>query len=417
MKNFFNKHTFGATIFVFLFMWLVSLIPIQSDFIDPIGQAISDFELGDIVFSILKRDSMGKLDDRIVLVNTEYKTRKEVGEMIRVINKCHPKAIGIDHFYRNFKDEDGDTVLSNAFKEVKNLVLVTKVEKYNEYKNVWDTLETSNVIFMQNAQTGFANLISDGDAKHKTCRSFTPVEHMATGEKEFALSVKLANFYNPKTTDEFLKRRKTEEFINFKRTISNGNFAAPNGYFIFRKFDLEGEIYPELFKDKIVLLGFMGSDNNPKDIDDMFFTPMNPQFAGKSFVDMYGVVIHANIISMILDKDYINVVPRWVTNIVAIIICFLNAALFSKIMKNMENWYDALTKLLQLIQTLIVVGLVVYLLYKFNLKIDLTLTTVAIVLVGDLLEIYYAVIVNIFQHRKLIINKINPFKNKFNSIK
>ena len=63
-------------------------------------------------------------------------------------------------------------------------------------------------------------------------------------------------------------------------------------------------------KDKIVLLGFMGINLNDKTFEDIFFTPLNERYAGKSFPDMYGVVIQANIISMILNKKYINTMPQ-----------------------------------------------------------------------------------------------------------
>ena len=53
------------------------------------------------------------------------------------------------------------------------------------------------------------------------------------------------------------------------------------------------------------------------------FHPMNPVFSGKSFPDMYGIVIHANILSMILSDQYINMASKNMSYVYAFIITFL----------------------------------------------------------------------------------------------
>ena len=68
---------------------------------------------------------------------------------------------------------------------------------------------------------------------------------------------------------------------------------------------------------------------------------------------MFGVVVHANIISMILKEDYVEQMADWQEVVMAIILCLLNVALFSLINTNLPLWYDGITKLLQLIQLLL----------------------------------------------------------------
>jgi len=43
---------------------------------------------------------------------------------------------------------------------------------------------------------------------------------------------------------------------------------------------------------------------------------------------MFGVVVHANIVAMILNGDYVGQLSDWSTYAIALIICLLTVALF-----------------------------------------------------------------------------------------
>ncbi len=73
-----------------------------------------------------------------------------------------------------------------------------------------------------------------------------------------------------------------------------------------------------------MLLGFFVK-TPPLVIDDLHFTPLNEIVSGKSFPDMYGVVIHANILSMILSGKY----PRLASAGIAYLFAFLITLLFN----------------------------------------------------------------------------------------
>ena len=46
---------------------------------------------------------------------------------------------------------------------------------------------------------------------------------------------------------------------------------------------------PEIFADKVVLLGYMGNKiDDAFDFEDRFFTPLNEQISGRSVPDMNG---------------------------------------------------------------------------------------------------------------------------------
>ena len=111
---------------------------------------------------------------------------------------------------------------------------------------------------------------------------------------------------------------------------------------------------------------------------------------------MFGAVVHANIVSMILNEDYVDQMAEWEAGVMAIIICLLNVALFSLINTNFPLWYDGVTKLLQLIQILLYSVLMVVILAYSAYKIDVALTLAAVALVGDVYEIYMSVLKNLF---------------------
>ncbi len=43
---------------------------------------------------------------------------------------------------------------------------------------------------------------------------------------------------------------------------------------------------------------------------------------------MFGLVVHANIVSMILDEDPIDTIPEWLKYAIAFLVCIFTVALF-----------------------------------------------------------------------------------------
>ncbi len=146
---------------------------------------------------------------------------------------------------------------------------------------------------------------------------------------------------------------------------------------------------PSLFKDKIVIMGFLGKRFGDPAWEDKFFTPLNKSVAGRANPDMFGPVIHANSVIMILNEDYINQLEEWQKYAIASILCILTVALFKVIDDRLPIWYDALSVIVQIVEILIISGVVVWMFRTSNVKLDLTLAMAVIALVGpcyDLLK-------------------------------
>jgi CHASE2 domain-containing sensor protein len=392
-QDLWSKHNFLCTLFIFAILGVLSSIPIQSDVLNPVESTFDDFELTDIVFSKLRPDTLYKADTNIVLVNIGRLSRAGIAEEINIINKYHPKVIGIDAAFRATKSLEGDTALAHAMADVKNLVLVSGIHQFNKETKQYDTLETSHPMFNRHGLTGFANLIVESDDYYKSCRSFSPRENVR-GQTELAFPVKVAQVYQPDIVKRFLKREKPYEHINFRGNFTSGSFYALDVADIFDP-SMEDALH-ELIKDKIVLMGFMGENFLSRTLEDKLYTPLNENYVGKAHPDMYGVVVHANSISMILREEYINESPVAIEIVIAVMLCFLNVVLFTVIMNHFGDWYDSLTIIWQLMQTCIIMYVVVALFYTFNLKINLTLALAAVLLSSNALELYYHIVLRMY---------------------
>jgi CHASE2 domain-containing sensor protein len=404
-----------ATAFVFLAMWgLFGLTKLNIfNAFDSIGQALSDVELTDYVFSGLRKQP--DVDESIVIINIGYLNRGQIAQQLQILSKYEPKVIGIDSFFDcstglrdtvncpQLKDTMGNLMLSNAIKEAGNVVLVSKVLQQDTLLdgNTFDSLRRSDSIFLDNARAdGFASLETDAAFQDdvKTCRTFNP--EIKVGDKiQRAFSVELAMAYDSAITRKFLSRDNYSEVINYRGNVYD-IFGSTNYHHMFFTLDVEDvmneNFVPEMIKGKIVILGFLGGYLGDPSWDDKFYTPLNKKLAGKANPDMFGAVVHANIVSMILKEDYVNEMEEWQEIALALTICLLNVALFSLINTHLPLWYDGITKLLQFLQLILYSFLMVVIFDWFTFKFNVTLTLAAVALVGDVFEIYMSIIKNLF---------------------
>lgn len=408
-RKFWLDCVFG-TLFIFGIMWMffnISQFGIFDAF-DPVGEALDDMEMTDVAFSKLREDPMP--DTNIVMVNIGEIPRAKIAEQIAIINKYDPAVVGFDAFLA-FRSDDtlGDLALSNAMAEVKNLVMVTKllqtdsIARLGEGLDVYDSLEMSHPIFVKNAHLAFANLDTEAANQEdfKTCRAFPP-KRLVNDKEHVAFGVKLAELYQPEKAQKLLSRDKPFEIINYRGNLVDffGRTGYPNMFYALDVEDVLSENFvPEMIKGKIVIFGYMGRDFFDTSWDDKFFTPLNKDYAGKTNPDMYGPVVHANIVSMILKEDYVNELTdkEGIGVLVAIIICFLNITLFSYIYRVLPPWYDGITKLIQLAEIMLIVFLMVIVFSEYSFKLNLVITLAAIALAGDGLEVYYGVVKNLFK--------------------
>jgi CHASE2 domain-containing sensor protein len=411
----------GAIITAFVFLMMkgfesVSKLNMFTAF-DPISQALGEFELTDWVFS--KFRDQPQPDPRIVIVNIGP-SRAAIAQQINTISSHGAKVIGIDSFFNceggfydtlncpQLKDTLANLMLSGAIAQAGNVVLVSKLLQTDSlYKldpgHVFDSLEYSDPMFSEFATNAFANLPTNATYQEdvKVCKSLFP-QMMVHGERKLAFSVQMAWLYDSVKAEKFLVRGNEEEIINFRGNINitdvklktdreqMNSVSEFNALCFAVDWDqLErGDYDPTIFKDAIVIIGYLGDYFGDPAWEDKFFSPLNTKVAGRANPDMFGPVIHANAVAMILNEDYVNEIPEWVQIAIAVVLCFFNVLLFAWIDDRFPFLYDGLSVILQILQLLVISLLIIYVFAYFNLKLELAISMAAVALIGPCFDIY-----------------------------
>jgi CHASE2 domain-containing sensor protein len=410
---------------------------------DPISQALGEFELTDIVFSQLRPDPVP--DSRIILLNIGP-SRRAIAYQIQTISQYKPRVIGVDAFFNcegglydtvncpQLIDTLGNLMLENAIREAGNVVLVSRLLKSDSLAarnsdEVFDSLEYSDPLFSQHASNAFANLKTGATYQEdvKVCKSFVP-QISVNNDKQLAFAVQMAKMYDSVKTTKFLARGNYEEVINFRgnfevpdvkiKALRNQMDSSTNFRSICFAIDWEpfarGEYLPGMFENSIVIIGSLGDYFGDPAWEDKFFTPLNLKVAGRANPDMFGVVIHANIVSMILNEDYIDQLDGWILYLIAFIICYLNVILFSWIDNRWPVLFDGFSVVIQLIEIILVGILTAQIFAKYSIKLDLTVSIAALALIGPCFDIYKSLEKTLFNRvYKTYSTSINALKALF----
>lgn len=86
---------------------------------------------------------------------------------------------------------------------------------------------------------------------------------------------------------------------------------------------------------------------------------------------MYGVVIHANVISMILEGKYINMTPDWLEKVLSVLIIFFNMVIFTYLRNNYEQNSQAISVVLLIAEVATIVIISLYSIYTFKLELNI----------------------------------------------
>lgn len=387
LRRLFSFDDLMVTCGVCVVVGMLFVLPQNFSFLSPIAQTLQDLDLTDMVFTEFRDDSKPFFDSSIVIVNIGRLDRAQIAQQLRNIARYNPKAIGIDAFFRKPKDSIGDAELAAALKDARSVVLVSKVSfttdallDADRADDIFDTLELSHPSFARYCKHGFANLVVDQKEAFMTCRSVSFTERYAHGTEE-SFPLVLASLADRTAYERAVRRANASEVVNYRGNLSS-----------FYNVDADVALDPtsdlSVVRNKIVLLGYLGPTLQERSLEDAFFTPLNEQYVGRSYPDMYGIVIHANVLSMILRGDYIDAMPYSTGIIIGVVWLYLNVLLFSFIYTHVENWYDTLALVLQVGQSILIFYVLVDVFATHNYKLYLTPSLIGVALVGTVHDLY-----------------------------
>lgn len=373
----FIRDVFFATIFSMVVIALISLFTMNTHIFDPFKRAFEDFRYTDIYYSKIKK-SKTAINPKIILVNVGKNNRTELANEIAVLNQYKPKVIGIDVFFRYPKNESADSLLANVINGADNIVIASKYDQYDLKKNTFYNLQKPfNQI--KDKKSGFINIGSDY-TNTSTIRYFIS-NVKGTQDTVYSFATQMAMFIDPSIRADVLKHSSLQTILY---TETSENFIIIDAKDVYA-----GNKKLELVKDRIVLLGYLGDPlMSSTDIEDKHFTPFNEKISGRSNPDMFGVVVNANIVLMLLDKAHLHHIWGWVGLLVTFILTFLHIWLFMVLYKYYHKWYHVSTKIIQLFSSTFLLLIVFYSYHYLHLYFEPAFTVVVILFSVDLIYFY-----------------------------
>ena len=225
------------------------------------------------------------------------------GTAIENLNKYGASIIGIDVLFdTNSLNNEEDASFSKTLSQHNNIVLASRkyIEKNKHYElELWST---PIKLFSEHSSFGFVNFPFDSDGIIR--QSYTQLSSNQTPIPVSFDSLIVSIFKN--TYPKIIYPPHTESFdtyyINF--SLSKGFRHIP--FFLILE---DRPPHPDIFKDKIVLIG--ASDPS---LNDLYFTPQGI---------LPGVDIHAYNILNLLKDDYITKTPSYINYILLFVLSFL----------------------------------------------------------------------------------------------
>lgn len=375
-KYLLERDTIFATIWVFVFIVGLGAIPLNLGVINPIKLSLKDFDSNDLSYSKLHKAEHTDLDKTITIVNIGNADRGLLSMMIDAVAEKKPKVMALDAYFDGpSEDPQQDSLLSETFKKNKNLIAATVLGFKGKES---DTVFHRGTYINTASQYAFVNFIADSLS---TFRSFDPFIVDYDKKKYKSFSAAVVEAYDPIKYKKLEKKGTHKIVINYTRHT--------NQYLVVNYEDiLAGNVADSAFINKIVLFGYVNID--PSDILDKKFTPMNSRYYGKSVPDMNGIVVHANIISMVLENNYIKKLPSWANLLIAVLICWLFMSFFIRYYLESHIWFHLVAKIAQVASAIFFVWLGIYLYDQYRLKVDMTMSLIVIVLAVDVIYFYEA---------------------------
>lgn len=274
----------------------------------------SEYVLLDLYESFESGRKDGIQNPHVVIVQDDKCNREQLAYLLKAIDRCAPAIIGIDHVFENNTREDSMLIesINNCNSPiVLGAQLMIGDEKQNDYSVInKGALET----FLPNVSWGFLNLdlpnASLGSVKRDCLIKYSIHDSIEVSSFAFELARKSRPEILDKDKIMIYYRGLSTLPIDWKRLITT------KGDIIY------SEALGNALKGKIVIIGSRKDPSDYHVIPSGLYTP--------------GVDIHAASVYTFIKGNPIIIAPRWLSNIISIILVFAFALLLYYATKKMS---------------------------------------------------------------------------------
>ncbi len=376
-----------ATLLVFAVLWIFSVFPYDIKFLNPIKLLMKDFKYTDIYYSKLA-DRDKPINTEIVLVNIGNLDRGGIAAAMYGLQQAGPAVIGVDIMFYSQRDSLSDLLLKEELSRP-NVVVTNILHPQDDPPSVVNSHD-----YFGDLNYAYANLVA-GDSLNSTIRSIMPFFDEG-GYYAEAFTSKILQTYDEGAFEDLSSRSNKVETINYYGTYEQFvSYEAEEIIF--------GEFIPETISGKIVLLGYMGNFVGDASIlEDFKYTPLNHEVVGKSIPDMHGLTIHANILTMYLYRQYIDMMPEVQSVLLDFVICYVHVVMFMFMFVRFHLWYHVFAKLLQFLTSILLIYIMFYFYEIHHYKINATLILITVLISVDVLYLYESLAVIMYKRFGLI---------------
>lgn len=288
-------------------------------------------------FQIVKLDAV---DEQIVLVNIGDLNRGGIAQQIEKIAESQPKVIGVQVCFNKNKPKPEDSLLLAVLEKYASKIVIDGHGRPE--CNFCDKVANTQTAVLLDAKNYAGRWLSD------------------TSKLNIGFETKIVELFDKQKLGVLRFRNRPSELIYYEK--DEQNFPIVSSMPV-----LEGQFVADLFKDKIVLLAYLGADDqiyNPRNLEIGYFTPLREAASP-------AIIVSANIIANLLQQKLIDEIPVWYTWLGIAVVLVVNCLIFNFLQKFPYLAFIVIGLLLFLSECLIALYLVIVLLMEYQIMVYL----------------------------------------------